>query len=67
MPQYDLFTVWNLHRYDTTFFDAHRYLFYLRKKTDIKVQQKKQKIHAKLNNMHTLGKLTHVSDATLPQ
>lgn len=67
MPQYDLFTVWNLHRYDTTFFDAHRYLFYLRKKNGYQSSTKKQKIHAKLNNMHTLGKLTHVSDATLPQ
>lgn len=27
----------------------------------------KQKINAKQNNMQTLGKLTHVSDATRPQ
>lgn len=64
MLQYDLFTVLNLYRYDTTFFDAH--LFYFRKNV-YQSSTNKQKINAKQNNMQTLGKLTHVSDATRPQ
>lgn len=46
---------------------THNVIYFTLEKKRISKFNKKQKIHAKLNNMHTLGKLTHVSDATLPQ
>lgn len=46
---------------------THNVIYFTFKKNGYQSSTKKQKIHAKLNNMHTLGKLTHVSDATLPQ
>lgn len=46
---------------------THIAIYFTLEKNEYQSSTNKQKIHAKQNNMQTLGKLTHVSDATLPQ